>query len=83
MKKYTVITPCYNAENHIRETISSITGQSAFVKGIAMLEYIICDGGSTDRTIQVAETMLDRAPNCSHRIISEPDNGMYDALVKD
>jgi glycosyltransferase involved in cell wall biosynthesis len=82
MKKFSVITPCFNAESYIQETIRSVTGQTIFQNGSALLEYIICDGGSKDETVKIAEASFKDARNCEYRIISGPDNGMYDALVK-
>jgi len=73
-----IITPCYNAEKYILETVNSVLNQSAILQGRAFLEYIICDGGSKDRTIEIVE----RLKHPSITIISEPDNGMYDALAK-
>jgi len=82
MKTFTVITPCFNAAHLIAETVASITTQSLFTRGKARLEYILCDGGSTDQTVRIAERILKEAPNCDYQIVSEPDKGMYDALVK-
>lgn len=82
MKKFTVITPCFNAAHLIGDTVASITNQSLFVRKKAILEYILCDGGSTDKTVQIAEQILQQASNCEYQIISERDSGMYDALVK-
>jgi glycosyltransferase involved in cell wall biosynthesis len=82
MRKFSVITPCFNAESFIQETIRSVTGQTLFQNGSALLEYIICDGGSKDNTVKIAEATLQNARNCEYRIISGPDCGMYDALVK-
>ncbi|AEF83914.1 glycosyltransferase, family 2 [Treponema primitia ZAS-2] len=79
----TVVTPCYNAEKYIYTTIGSVLNQTAFLSGRAELDYIIVDGNSTDSTINVIQETVN-----SHRlgkyvkIISEHDNGMYDALVK-
>jgi glycosyltransferase involved in cell wall biosynthesis len=82
MKKFSVITPCFNAEKFIRETICSVTEQTVFRDGHAVLEYILCDGGSEDHTVKVAESVLQQAKNCTYKIISGRDNGMYDALAK-
>ena len=82
MKKFSVITPCFNAEKLIHETISSVTEQTVFRNGSALLEYILCDGGSKDNTVKVAESILQQARNCEFRIISGSDSGMYDALSK-
>lgn len=78
MKKITIITPCRNAERYIRETVESVIGQSAIRSGRAELEYIICDGNSTDNTMPVIEEF-----GCSAvQLISEPDSGIYEALAK-
>lgn len=79
--KFSIITPCFNAEQYIAETIYSVINQSAIVSGRAELEYIICDGGSTDRTVEIAKAAAIPA-NSQVKIISEPDSGMYDALSK-
>jgi glycosyltransferase involved in cell wall biosynthesis len=77
-KKITIITPCFNAERFIRETIESVLDQTAVRSGRVVLEYIICDGKSSDKTVSVIEEIGDG----SIRLISEPDRGMYDALAK-
>jgi glycosyltransferase involved in cell wall biosynthesis len=82
MNIFSVITPCFNAERMIEETIRSVINQTALAKDHVKLEYILCDGGSTDRTVSVAESVLKTAKNCTVHILSEKDNGMYDALVK-
>lgn len=69
----TVVTPCYNAQSTIRETIESVIGQ-----GYPKLQYIIVDGGSTDGTLDVIDEYRDQLS----LVISEPDNGMYDAIKK-
>jgi len=75
--KFSVITPCLNAAAHVVETAASVLGQSALRDG-AELEYIVCDGGSTDGTLEALRTLA--AP--AMRVISEPDGGMYDALAR-
>jgi glycosyltransferase involved in cell wall biosynthesis len=82
MKKISIITPCFNAEKYIEETIKSVINQTAILSKLVELEYIICDGKSTDKTIDVIESIT-REHSCkSIKIISEPDAGMYDALSK-
>lgn len=74
----TIITVAYNAESTISRTIESVLGQT-----YNEIEYFIIDGKSTDKTVEIAESYQDRFYNGkSLRIISEPDNGMYDALNK-
>ena len=83
MKKISIITPCYNAENYIAETIQSVIHQKPVLDGSLELEYVICDGHSTDKTIEIAESTLKQAPPaCTYKLLSEPDSGMYDALAK-
>ena len=76
--KFSVVTPCLNAAAHIEETVASIASQSAVLKGTAELEHIICDGGSTDGTLEI----LRRLEKPHMRILSQPDKGMYDGLVR-
>jgi glycosyltransferase involved in cell wall biosynthesis len=64
-------------------TIESVLNQTVFKSGKARLDYIIVDGGSTDGTLQVIDDVVNQHTLKNHvRIISEPDNGMYDALIK-
>jgi glycosyltransferase involved in cell wall biosynthesis len=78
MIKISIVTPCFNAEASIQETMCSVLEQTAVISKRAELEYIICDGGSTDRTIEIISNI--NSP--SIKLISEPDRGMYDALSK-
>jgi glycosyltransferase involved in cell wall biosynthesis len=78
MSKISIVTPCFNTENSIRETVCSVLEQTAILSKRAELEYIICDGGSTDRTIEIINNI--NSPLI--KLISEPDLGMYDALAK-
>lgn len=71
--KISVVTVCFNMEKTIEETILSVINQN-----YPNLEYIIVDGGSTDRTMRIIQKYQDKISV----VISEPDNGMYDALRK-
>ena len=76
--KFSVITACRNAASHLPETIRSVVEQSALKQGTAELEYFIIDGASTDATAEVVSKYL-----CDDvTFLSEPDTGLYDALVK-
>ncbi len=81
MKKITIITPCRNVERYIGETIESVVSQSALLSGRAELEYIICDGLSTDRTVAIAESIIGGFRHGTVQIVKRQDTGMYDALA--
>ena len=50
-----IITPCYNGERYIAETIESVLGQS-----YTQWEMIVVDDGSVDRTAEIAEAYARR-----------------------
>ncbi|MGQ4647514.1 glycosyltransferase [Lyngbya aestuarii] len=82
MIKFSIITPCFNAEKYIEETVRSVIEQTAILSKKAELEYIICDGNSTDKTVDIIDS-IKQEYKCDYlKIISEPDAGMYDALSK-
>jgi len=58
--------------------MESVLNQQAVASGRVRLDYIICDGQSTDRTLEVVKG-LERT---GVRVRSEKDNGLYDALAK-
>src|ERR1700712_2106002 len=69
-----IITVCYNADNDIENTIRSVT-DNINQKDI---EYIIIDGGSNDRTLEIINLYKSKINIC----ISEKDSGIYDAMNK-
>lgn len=71
-----VLTPCYNSEKTIEKTLMSIIEQT-----YKDIEYIIIDGGSTDKTLEIIEKYRSRLPQ-RFKLISEKDNGIYDAMNK-
>lgn len=71
-----VITPCYNSGSTIEKTLKSIENQT-----YNNIEYIIIDGGSTDDTLKVIERHKDKLPS-NLKLVSEKDNGIYDAMNK-
>lgn len=74
-----IITPSFNSEKTIHTTIESILKQT-----YSRFEYIIVDGKSTDRTLEIAESYRKEMESrgISYQIISEPDRGIYDAMNK-
>lgn len=71
----TIIIPTYNSEKTIAETLESIVEQN--VNGI---ECLIIDGNSTDKTVNIVKTYAIKYSFIKY--ISEPDNGIYDAMNK-
>ena len=71
--RLTLITVAYNACDSLEETILSVQQQD-----FSNLEYIIIDGGSTDGTSE----MVKKYSHLISEFISEPDNGIYDAMNK-
>ena len=76
MMKVSIITCTYNSEKTILDTINSVLSQK-----YKNIEYLIIDGKSTDSTIDIIRL---NQFNFSGRLrfISEPDNGIYDAMNK-
>lgn len=74
-----IITPSFNSEKTIHTTIESILKQTYF-----RIEYIIVDGKSADKTVEIAEAYREalESRGISYQIISEPDRGIYDAMNK-
>ncbi|MDQ6990327.1 MAG: glycosyltransferase family 2 protein [Mariprofundaceae bacterium] len=70
LPKVTVVTPVYNAVTTIASCIQSVIEQD-----YTNIEHIIVDGGSTDGTLQVLESL-------NVKYVSEPDAGIYDAFNK-
>lgn len=68
-----IITVSYNAAETIEQTILSVINQD-----FEDYEYIIIDGGSTDGTVDIIKKYHDKITLW----VSEPDNGIYDAMNK-
>jgi len=71
--RVSIITVVYNGENHLEACINSVVAQT-----YDDVEYIVIDGGSTDRTLDIIrqhEAQIDTW-------LSEPDDGLYDAMNK-
>ena len=71
--KVSIITTCYNRKGTIGDTIQSVLSQS-----YPDIEYIVIDGASQDGTMNIVSKYKDKIDI----IVSEPDNGMYEAFNK-
>ena len=73
MQKITIITVVKNSEQTIERCIKSVIDQN-----YDKIEYIVIDGGSKDKTLNV----LDKYKKKIHRLVVEEDNGIWDAMNK-
>jgi glycosyltransferase involved in cell wall biosynthesis len=72
-KKISIITASFRSETTIRDTLESVNQQT-----YPQIEHIIIDGGSNDRTLDIVKAYGKRVAY----IISEPDQGIFDAYNK-
>jgi glycosyltransferase involved in cell wall biosynthesis len=74
-----IITVTYNSEATLERTIRSILAQS-----VPPVEYIIVDGCSNDRTLEIAKGYSEQfaGKGIAYTVVSEPDDGIYDAMNK-
>lgn len=70
--KVSVITVTYNSANTLQDCIDSVATQS-----YENVEHIIIDGNSTDDTLKII-----KKNSSISAFISEPDNGLYEAMNK-
>jgi glycosyltransferase involved in cell wall biosynthesis len=68
-----VVTICKNAANTIERALLSVVNCSH-----PQLQYVVVDGGSTDGTLAIIERHRDKIS----KFVSEPDEGISDALNK-
>jgi glycosyltransferase len=71
--KVSIITTCFNRERFINDAIESVLEQD-----YPDIEYIIVDGASTDNSLSIINRYSDKIS----KIVSERDNGMYEAINK-
>jgi glycosyltransferase involved in cell wall biosynthesis len=70
--KISIITVCLNSAATLNDALHSVANQTH-----QDVEHIVIDGGSTDNTADI----IAANPQIS-RYVSEPDQGMYDAMNK-
>lgn len=78
-EKFSIITVCYNSEKTISQTIESLLNQK-----FTDFEYIIIDGNSKDKTIEIIKSYskIFEEKGIRYKYISEKDKGIYDAMNK-
>ena len=75
--KFSIITVCKNGEKTIKNTIESMLRQN-----LKDYEYIIIDGKSSDKTLNIIDSYKNEFNKNQLKVISEQDNGIYDAMNK-
>ena len=70
---FSIITVTYNAERWLERTLLSVLNQS-----YSNVEYIIIDGASKDKTVEIIRQYEAGIAFW----ISEPDHGLYEAMNK-
>lgn len=77
--KISIITVAFNEEKNIRRTIESVLNQTS-----CDFEYIICDGKSADKTVEIAKEYKNAffEKGISYVVNSEKDKGIYDGMNK-
>lgn len=74
--RISLVTVTYQASATIEDTIKSVLMQD-----YPDIEYIVIDGGSKDNTVNILKH-YEKEFKGKMRWISEPDNGLYDAMNK-
>jgi glycosyltransferase involved in cell wall biosynthesis len=83
--KFTIVTPTFNSARFLPETMASIASQ----QGDFSIEHIVVDNCSTDATTEIVREIDERIRSGRQPIscrsvdvslISQPDNGMYEAI---
>jgi len=70
---FSIITVVYNGEKFLEKTITSVINQSC-----KDFEYIVIDGGSTDKSLEIIKKYEKKIDYW----VSEKDKGIYDAFNK-
>jgi glycosyltransferase involved in cell wall biosynthesis len=80
LPEISIITVNLNNSLYLKDTIESVLNQNS----IKNQEYIIIDGNSTDNSIEIIKSYLNKfkLKGIQLKWISEKDNGLYDAMNK-
>lgn len=70
--KVSIITATYNSAATVKETLLSIESQS-----YPDIQHLVIDGNSSDETLSIVSQF-----NHVAKVLSEPDQGIYDAMNK-
>ena len=74
--KISIITPTYNSEKTLRDTLESVLSQT-----YKDIEHIIIDGQSKDSTVEIIKE-YEKKYDGKLKYVSEKDKGLYDAMNK-
>jgi glycosyltransferase len=84
-----IITATFNATGTLSNNLASIAAQSLLKETgtrevSRQIEHLLIDGSSTDGTVEKIRSYCADAAGPTHvaRYVSEPDNGIYDAMNK-
>lgn len=77
--KISIVTVAFNEEKNIAKTIESVLNQTSNA-----IEYIICDGKSTDKTVEIANSYKEQfaIKGIDYIVNSEKDSGIYGGMNK-
>lgn len=70
MLSFSIIIPCYNSEKYIKKTLISLINQT-----FADFEVILINDGSTDKSIEIAESIL-RKSKLVYKIVNQSNQGV-------
>ncbi len=73
--KLSVVTVCWNDLPNVQRTLQSLERQTA----LSGWEHVLVDGASSDGTVDWYRSTAFPFP---HSVVSEPDNGIFDAMNK-
>jgi len=84
MKRVTIITATYNLINEGRLDAFRQMFESVQEQTYSNVEHLFIDGGSKDGSVELIQDMIKEAKNQNiyFNLISEPDNGTYNAFNK-